>query len=173
MKTKVQKNDELKKAKALLDKSQALIFADFTKITAENVRKFRGELNKVGASFLVIKKRLLSLLLKEKGIDADLKQFKTSVGAVFIEGGIENAAGPAYQFFSKLDVPDGAAKDIWVKHLLGGYDGASSAVMDGAQVIAIGRLPPREVLIAQLLGMLNAPIRSFVYVLDQKAKKVG
>jgi ribosomal protein L10 len=42
--------------------------------------------------------------------------------------------------------------------------------MDAAQVIYIGKLPPREVLLGQLLGMLASPIRSFMYLLDQKSK---
>ncbi len=173
MKTKVQKTEELTRAKVLLEKSRALIFADFSKITAEDTRKLRTELKKSGANFLVIKKRLLGLLLKEKGIDADLTKFKMSVGTIFAEGDIEKAAGPAYQFFSKLDVPEGGAKDVWIKHLLGGYDTKSGTAIDAQQVIYIGKLPPREVLLAQLLGMLTAPIRSFMYVLDQKSKMGG
>jgi large subunit ribosomal protein L10 len=173
MKTKVQKGEELAKAKTLLDKSQALIFADFSKVTAEDVRKLRIELKKSGANFLVIKKRLLGLLLKERGIVADLNQFKMSVGTIFAPSDLEKAAGPAYKFFSTLAVPDGAAKDVWVKHLLGGYDAKSNASLDAQQIIYIGKLPPREVLLGQLLGMLNAPIRSFMYVLDQKAKQGG
>jgi large subunit ribosomal protein L10 len=173
MKTKVQKGEELKKAKQLLDKSQALVFADFSKVTAEDVRKLRGELKKSGGNFLVIKKRLLGLLLKEKGIEINLNDFKMSVGTIFSEGGIETAAGPTYKFFSTLAIPEGAAKDVWVKHLLGGYDAQGGATMDAQQILVIGKLPPREVLLAQLLGMLNAPIRSFVYVLDQKAKQGG
>jgi large subunit ribosomal protein L10 len=170
MKTKAQKSEELKKAKVLLEKSRALVFADFSKVTAEDVRKLRGELRKSGASFLVIKKRLLGLLLKEKGINADLKQFKISVGTIFAEGDIEKAASPAYKFFSTLAVPDGGAKDVWVKHLLGGYDMKSAALVDAQQIVYIGKLPPREVVLAQLLGMLTAPIRSLLYVLDQKSK---
>lgn len=173
MKTKVQKNEELKRAKELLEKSKALIFADFSKVTAENIRTLRTELRKSGASFLVIKKRLLGLLLKEKGIVADLSKFKVSVGTIFAEGDIEKAAGPAYTFFSTLALPEGAAKDVWVKHLLGGYDEKMGAAVDAQQIIFIGKLPPREVLLAQLLGMLTAPIRSFMYVLDQKAKAGG
>jgi large subunit ribosomal protein L10 len=170
MKTKIQKNEELKKAKTLLDKSQALIFADFTKITAENMRKFRRELAKSSAHFLVIKKRLLGILLKEKGIDADLKQFKVSVGTIFSEGDIEKIAGPAFTFFSKLEVPEGGDKGMWVKHILSGHDLKKSVPLDAAQVVYIGKLPPREVLLAQLLGTLAGPIRSFLYLLDQKAK---
>lgn len=170
MKTKAQKTEELKKAKELLDKSQALVFADFTKISAEDVRKFRNELRKSGAKFLVIKKRLLGLLLKEQGIDADLKQFKISVGTIFGEKGIDAAAGPAFRFLSGLEVPEGGDKQMWMKHMLGGYDAAGKTVMDAAQVVAIGKLPPREVLLSQLLGMLAAPVRSFLYILDQKSK---
>lgn len=170
MKTKVQKTEELAKAKKLLEKSQALVFADFTQVTAEDIRKLRGELKKSGASFLVIKKRLLTILLKEKGIEANLGQFKTSVGTIFAGGTIDEAANPAYKFFSSLAVLDGGVKDMWIKHLLGGYDMKSSALMNSAEIVYIGKLPSREVLLGQLLGMLAAPIRSFLYILDQKSK---
>ena len=172
MKTKAQKGEELTRAKALLDKSQALIFTDFTKIGAEDVRKFRMELKKQGANFLVIKKRLLGLLLKERGIGADLRQFKISVGTIFSEKGPDAIAGPAFKFFSGFEVPEGGDKQMWAKHLLGGYDIKTNLPMDAAQVVMIGKLPPREVLLAQLLGMLVAPVRSFLYILDTKAKKV-
>jgi len=171
MKTKAQKGEELKKAKLLLDKSEALIFADFTKIKAEDVRKLRMELKKSGANFLVIKKRLLGLLLKEQGINVDLGQFKTSVGTIFSEKGADTVAGPAFKFFSGLEVPEGGEKNMWVNHLLGGYEMKGALPMDAAQVVFIGKLPPREVLLAQLLGMLASPIRSFIYLLDQKAKR--
>lgn len=171
MKTKAQKGEELKRAKQLLDKSQALVFADFTKIAAEDVRKFRAELKKIGANFLVIKKRLLGLLLKEQGVDVDLKKFKTSIGTVFSEKGTEVVAGPAFKFFSGLEVPEGGDKNTWVKHLLGGYDVKNNLPIDAARVVFIGKLPPREVLLTQLLWMLSAPVRSLLYLLDQKAKR--
>jgi len=171
MKTKAQKSEEMKKAKVLLDKSQALIFADFTNITAENIRKLRGELKQHGANFLVIKKRLLALLLKEKGIEVDLKQFKTSVGTIFSEGNSEKISGPAYTFFSKLEVPEGGDKQMWVKKILAGYDVKGSLALDAQQIIYIGKLPPREAILGQLLGLLVAPLRSFMYLLDQKSKQ--
>jgi len=171
MKTKLQKQEELADAKKLLEKSNGLIFADFTKVTAEDLRKFRREIAKAGGKFLVIKKRLLGLLLKEKRIDVDLKSYKVSVGTIFAENGVEGAAGPAFKFFKGLELPEGAPKDTWTKHLIGGYDLNAMMAVDGAQVVYIGNLPPREVLLAQLLGMLAAPIRSFLYVLDQKSKQ--
>ena len=173
MKSRAQKQEELNEARKLLEKSEALVFTDFTKIAAESIRKFRRDLKGSNADFLVIKKRLLGILLKEKGIDVDLKQFKTSVGTIFSRGDVEKIAGPAFTFFSKLEVPEGGAKDVWVKHLLGGYDLAKKAPLDGTQLVYIGKLPPREVVLAQLLSILVAPIRSFLYVLDQKSKQTN
>lgn len=170
MKTRVQKEQELANARELFNKSQALIFADFTKITAEDLRKLRIELKKPGANFLVIKKRILGILLKEKGIDVDLKQFKTSVGTIFSEADGEHIAGPAFKFFAGMEVAEGQPKDVWIKKILAGYDIAGKAVMDAEQIVYIGKLPPREVVLAQLLGMLAAPIRSFLYILDTKSK---
>lgn len=173
MKTKAQKGEEMKRAKEMLDKSGSLIFTDFTKVSAEDVRKLRKELKKSDAKFLVIKKRLLALLLKERGIDANLGRFKVSVGTVFAEGGADVAAGPTYRFFSGLEVPEGGAKDMWTSKILGGYDLAGNAPIDGAQMIAIGKLPPREVLLSQLLGVMAGPVRAFLYILSEKAKQGG
>ena len=173
MKTRAQKEEELANARVLFEKSEALIFADFTKITAENLRKLRIELKKSGANFLVIKKRILGILLKEKGIDVDLKQFKTSVGTIFSEVDTEHIAGPAFKFFSGMEVPEGEAKDVWVKKILAGYNIVAMTPMSAEDIVYIGKLPPREVVLAQLLGMLAAPIRSFLYILDEKAKMSG
>lgn len=173
MKTRAQKETELANARELFDKSQALIFADFTKITAEKLRTLRIELKKSGANFLVIKKRILGILLREKGIDVDLKRFKTSVGTIFSEADSEHIAGPAFKFFSGMEVAEGEAKDVWIKKILAGYDIKGSAAMDAEQIIYIGKLPPREVVLTQLLGMLAAPIRSFLYVLSEKSKMDG
>jgi large subunit ribosomal protein L10 len=170
MKTRAQKETELANARTLFEKSEALIFADFTKITAENLRKLRIELKKSGANFLVIKKRILGILLKEKGIDVDLKQFKTSVGTIFSEVDTEHIAGPAFKFFSGMEVPEGEAKDVWIKKILAGYNIVAKTPMNAEEIVYIGKLPPREVVLAQLLGMLAAPIRSFLYILDEKSK---
>ena len=158
MKTKAQKGEELKKAKILLEKSKALVFADFSKVAAEDIRKLRIELAKSGAKFLVIKKRLLGLLLKEKGINADLNQFKVSVGTVFSEGEINEAANPAYKFFSTLAVPDGAAKDVWIKHLLGGYDMKSGMLVNG-DISSIPLSKPPQVSVLFQVPAITSSIR--------------
>ncbi len=170
MKSRTQKQEELKRGKELLDKSQVLVFTDFTKVKAEDLRRMRRELNKVGANFLVIKKRLLALLLKERKVDFDTKQFKLSIGTIFSEGDMEKISGPVYKFFSALEISEGKEKDMWIKHILGGYDLKNKNLIDALEVVTIGKLPPREVLLGQLLGTLVAPLRSFMYILSEKSK---
>lgn len=173
MKSKAQKSEELKKAKELFAKSRVLVYMDFTKISAENLRKLRQELKKIGATLLVIKKRLLGLLLKEKGVEFDSKEHKISLGAIFSESDSEKVSGAVYKLLSSLDVPEGGDKAMWVKHILGGYDVKDKTKIMAEEMITLGKLPPREVLLGQLLGMLAAPIRSFLYVLSEKSKRSG
>ncbi|MBI2623642.1 MAG: 50S ribosomal protein L10 [Candidatus Liptonbacteria bacterium] len=171
MKTKSQKGIELEKGRKLLAESEALVFADFSRVSNENLKKLRKAAREAGAEFLVIKKRLLNVLLKEKGIEYDAKQFGGSVGTIFSKKGVENISGPVYSFFSKLEVPEGGEKGMWAKHILGAYDTKGNAAIGADQVVFIGKLPPREVLLAQLLGMLAAPLRSFMYLLQEKSKR--
>ena len=163
MKSKEQKTEEIARAKKLLDKSAALVFADFTKLTAESMRRLRRELKVADAELLVIKKRLLGVIFKERGIDVDLKQHKFSVGAIFAQGGLEKASGVIHKFFKELKLEK--------EKILGGYNVSAMQAVSQKDVIFIGSLPPREVLLAQLLGIMSAPVRSFLYILSEKSKK--
>lgn len=170
MKTKAQKQEDLKKAKDRLTKSKTLLFADFAKMPAEDLRKLRREMTSAGASFSVVKKRLLNVLFKQEGIDYDARAFDGSVGTIFAEGTVDTVSGPLYRFLHAIGA-DAKAREESVKRILGGYDLGAKSALDAATVTRIGTLPPREVLLAMLLGMLAAPIHSFLYLLDQKSKQ--
>jgi len=71
MKSKQQKNLEIKSGEELFKKSQSLIFVDFSKVPTQNLRLLKTKLKKIGAQFKVIKKRLLRIIFKENKIDFD------------------------------------------------------------------------------------------------------
>lgn len=173
MKTKAKKIEELGEAKELLAKSKAVLFADFEKVSAEDLRKLRREVRTGGAQMLVLKKRLLNVLFKEEGIEFDARQFAGSIGAIFSFDGVEKTAGPFFKFFTELGGTDKEAKAVALKKVLGGYDVVTRTPIERATVVMIGQLPPREVLLAQFLGMLAAPIRSMLYILKEKSQKVA
>ena len=162
MKTKQQKQEELRKGKELLEKSNVLIFTDFTNVTAENLRRLRRELKASGAAFLVIKKRLLNLLFKEKGIEFDSRKFKLSLGTVFSQD-IEKAAGVVFKLMKELNVEK--------EKIIGGYDIAAKNFIESEKVLMIGQLPSREVLLAQLASVIAAPLRSLLYILSEKSQR--
>ena len=170
MKTKLQKTEDLKQGAELLNQSQAVLFVDFAKVKTADLKNLRRELKQNNNPLVVLKKRLLGLALKQKGIEFAGENMKTSVGTVFASN-LESAAGAVYKFFQGLETekkiePAGAAKKI-----LGGYDLTGAKILTPAEVLTIGKLPPRAVLLAQLLGLLATPIRSLLYLLQEKSKQ--
>lgn len=165
MKTKLQKQSELDKARKLIEKSQTLILTDFGKIKVNDIHKLRKILKPLGADYMIMKKRLLALALKEKGIEFNSGSHKLSVGAIYSDKHIEEIAGPVVKFFGGLGEEIKA-----VEKVLGGYHIKDKLAIETNHVIMIGNLPPREVLLAQLLGMIQAPISSLLYIMKEKSK---
>ncbi len=171
MKTKTQKTAELKEAEKFLKGSDALLFVDFNKVSTEDLRRLRREVGAAGASMLVLKKRLLNVMLKEKGIDMDARQFKSALGTVFSKSGFEAASGAIYKFFNSLGGTDKELKAASIKKILGGYDITNKEFADAQKILFYGQLPPREVALGMVLGMFATPLRAFMHILNEKAKK--
>jgi ribosomal protein L10 len=171
MKTKSQKTAELKEAEGLLKKSDALVFVDFNKVTSEELRHLRREVAAAGASMLVLKKRLLNVLFKEKGVDMDARQFKSALGTVFSKTGLEAVSGAVYKFFNSLGGTDKELKAAAMKKILGGYNLAKKEFADAKLITFYGQLPPREVALGGVLGMFVTPLRAFMHILNEKSKQ--
>ena len=164
MKTKVQKEIEIKKGQELLSGSKSLLYANFSGMSAENLRQLRRTLLERNAKFFVTKKRLLKRVLSEKGIDFDTKENIGSIGTVFSDLPPEEVSSIVYKFLK-----DSGSKTA--EEMAGGYDIEGKVALTAEDVIALGKLPSREVLIAQIMGMMVAPLRSFMYILQEKSKQ--
>jgi len=137
-----------------LGKASAVFLADFRGMNVEQATQLRNDLRKAQAEYRVVKNTLLELATR----DTD----KASLS--------EHFAGPTAVAFTSDD-PVAAAKVLAkyakeqqnVFKLKGGVlSGKALAVSD---ITALAELPSREVLVAKLLGTLNAPISNFVGVL--------
>jgi large subunit ribosomal protein L10 len=166
MKSRQQKQESIKRAEELLVKSDSVVFVDFSKVKDSHLRALRRELKNSGNPLFVIKKRLLGLIFKNKNMNFGAQEFKTSVGTIFVSN-IESATSLIYKFFKGLE----KSKKIEGQKILGGYDLKNKTDIPLQDILAMGQLPSREILLGQLLGMIAAPIRSFLYVLDQKSKQ--
>jgi len=144
-----------------IGKSKALIFADFTGANVDDMSKLRSELKSAGSRLRVIKKRLLGVILKNKNIGYDPRQFDGPVGTIFVSGELSEAAGSLYRLSQNRES----------FKLLGAYDLKNNQEISREMVNALGSLPPRETLLGQVVGAIAGPLRAFVYILNEKSKQ--
>ena len=128
-----------------LKQSRGIILADYRGLSVHDLSELRRAMRPLGGKFQVVKNRLLALALQE--VEMTLPQ--------------EWLIGPTAIGFCNDEVPPvakvltDAAKNLETLHIKGGLVGAS--VVEAEQVRAIANLPPREILLAQVLGAINAP----------------
>ncbi|MEK7635940.1 MAG: 50S ribosomal protein L10 [Patescibacteria group bacterium] len=164
MLTKKQKAEYIKEGKDILKNSHFLVFIDFTKTSVEDLKKLRRVLRDAGAKLKVIKKRLLNIAFKESGFDFDHSKFESQIGTIFSEKDIPEIAASVYKFSKEIN-----NKEF---KILGGYDLSAKNFLEAEFVKMLGQLPPREILLSQLVGMLQSPISKLLYVLNEKSKMV-
>jgi len=161
MLTKTQKKEQITSAAENLKTSSSLIFADFTGVGVEEIRKLKNDLRQAGANFSIVKKRLLNIALKRQGIDLDALQFTGPVGTVFAPDDLTAVAAKVYKFGQ-------AAKTFQV---LGAYDLKINSFLSRDEFMVIAKLPSREVLLAQIMGGITGPLRAFMSIVKQLAEK--
>ena len=163
MKTKAQKQEQIDITKDMIAGNGGAVFADVQGVTVAQLMKLRRTVRDTGGKMIVCKKRLLEVAMKDSGMPFDSKDYEGAVGVIFTPEGVETASGPVVKFFKETKNEK--------EKVLGGYDFAAKAPVEKGQVLFIGTLPSREVVLAQLMGMLQAPLRSFLYILQQKSQQ--
>lgn len=149
---KVEVVDDLRE---LVGQTQAAILTDYRGLSVAELTDLRKKLRGVDAEFRVVKNTLFK---------------RAAEGQMPVDQMDTHLAGPTAIGFAKGD-PVGAAKilvDFVREHKAislkaGVMDGR---ILDVAQLEALSKTPPREVLLAQMLGSLNSPIAGFVGTLN-------
>lgn len=162
-KTKAQKEEAIKEGASELKDSKYLIFTDFSATPDSVMKSFRRTARENESKFTVIKKRLLRVLLNKSGIEFDPVKYESQVGTIFAKTDISEIAPPIYKF----------TKANPTLNLLGALDVEKKEEITLEELIKIGKLPSRDVLLAQLMGGLTGPLRKLMYVLTELANKEG
>lgn len=132
---------------------KAAFLADFRGLNVEDATKLRDELRKASVEFKVVKNTLLELASKETEVEP-LTPFYKGPTAIALTYDDPVAAAKVLSRF---------AKELNAFNLKAGV--LSGKALSVAEIQALAELPSREVLIAKLLGTLNAPASNFVGVL--------
>ncbi|MDR3216918.1 MAG: 50S ribosomal protein L10 [Clostridiaceae bacterium] len=148
------KKQAVEELKAKILASPSFVLVDYKGLNAFQDNELRVTFRKSGVKFSVIKNRIAKIALNELGYtqyDKDLE------GPTAIAFASTDVIAPA-----KIAL-DGVKKYVKIKVKSGMVDG-SFIDLDGVK--ALSELPPKEVLIAKLLGTIQAPISNLVYVLN-------
>lgn len=157
--TKAKKEQIVSKLSKLVKKADLVVFLKFKKLTVAKASDLRRKLRGVGASYTVAKKRLARLVLKNEGVEMP----KLEGEVAFIVSGEEPiAAAKEVQAFAKANKEEAV--------ILGGV--FEKIIVDAAAVVRLASIPPREVLIAQVLGIMQGPMRGFMGVLNGNQRKL-
>ena len=144
--------------KEKLDKSVSIVLVDARGLTVAEDTGLRKQLREAGVDYRVVKNTLLTIAAKEAGAEALAPLFKDVTAIAF---GGEDLIAPA-QIITKF------SKDNKVLEIKGGL--LEGEYLDQAGVIALGELPPKEVLLAQVASCFQAPIQRLAYVLEEVRK---
>lgn len=138
---------------AKLATAKAAFLADYRGLTVDQVNELRGKLYEAGVEYRVVKNTLLRLAAKGTSFEC-LSEFLQGPTAIAIAQ--DDPVAPA-------KVLNDFAKNSKVFELKTGVLEGKLLTADG--ITALADLPSREVLLAKMLGSINAPVSNFVGVL--------
>src|SRR5271154_926466 len=139
---------------AQIDESQAIFAVDYRGISVPQVAELRAKLREADATFKVVKNSLTERAADQAGADS-LKSFLAGPTALtFVRGDVAVAARAVADY----------ARATQLLPFKGGLlDGAP---LDVEQIRSLSRLPSREVLYGQLVGVVASPVSGLVRTLN-------
>ena len=143
-------------------RAQSVVMFDYRGLTVDEVTALRVEMRKAGVEYIVLKNTMVERACRELNIDESVHAMLKGPSAFAF--GYDDAVAPAkilkdsIKKFKKCTIKGGIVDGV---------------VTDAQGIDALADLPPREVLIARMLGSMMSPITGLAIALDQLAKKLG
>jgi large subunit ribosomal protein L10 len=133
-----------------LGASKGVYLADFSGLTVEKITTLRRAFRKSGTRFVVSKNTLAKLAVKGTPMEPLTEKMRGNTGIAYSQA---DPVAPAKVLADFLKDNEGFT-------IKGAY--VDGSILDGKQVGEIAKLPPKEVLVAQALGIIQSPMRGIV-----------
>lgn len=130
--------------------SEAIFAVDYRGISVPQAAELRGRLREADASFRIVKNRLTIRAAEQAGTQGLAELLEGPTALTFVRGDAAVAAKALNDFARATDVLE----------FKGGLLGEQVLTID--EIRSIARLPARDVLHGQLVGMIAAPITGVV-----------
>jgi len=154
MSTKAEKEVTVREVQQKIEKSKAVVLANYRGLNVLEVTELRKQLREAGVEYRVIKNTMTSRAAKAAKIE-ELDQYLS--GPTALAFGYNDVVTPA-------KILANFAKDHKKMQLKGGI--LEGRVISLEMVKSLAQLPPREVLLGQVAGVLQAPLRGLATVLS-------
>jgi len=155
-----EKQQEVERLKDSFSKAKSAIVADYRGLTVSEMNDVRGRLREADVELRVTKNTLARIAIK--GTES--------------EPLIESLVGPTAIAFSYDDPVAGARilKKLSEQYAKLGLKGGilGDKFLAEADIVALSKLPTKDILLAQLLSVLNGPMTGFVNVLSGNTRKL-
>jgi len=146
--------DELREK---LSGANAFYLTDFTGLNVKSVTDLRRRLRKAGVEYLVVKNTMAERALADSDLP-DIAEFFKGPTAVVIAAGDPVEPAKLLSDFAKEHDNKPAMKAGIVER----------KAVSAAQIDALAKLPPREQLLAELAGALEAPMAQLAWMMQAK-----
>ena len=140
----------------LLNKSNAVFITEYRGLSVKKISDCRKRIREAGGEMKVCKNTLMRIALTEAGITHAPESDSGPNGYVLSYGDVASVA-KAIRDFSK----EKGNEALIVKGAI-----LEGKILSKEQVFALADLPSKEVLIAQVVGTIAAPLRGLVTVLS-------
>ena len=143
-----------------LDASPFLLVTDYTGLRVDQFGELRIRLAGAGAECRVVKNTFLRLAIRDAGLP-ELEGLNGQTAIVLGESDVASAAKVVKTFAKEFQKPTVRVGII------------DRTVLTAEQINVIADLPSREVLLATLLGVLQAPAGKLVRILNEPASALA
>lgn len=150
---------QVESVKEKIGKAKSVVLVDYRGLTVAEDTVMRSELRKANVEYAVIKNRIMTRAFAAAGYDGfdGVLEGPTAVAISY-----DDAVAPA------RIISDTAKKTNKLAFKGGVVEGKT---MDSKGIETLATIPSKDVLIAQMLGLLTSPMRSLAVAMSEIAKK--
>lgn len=156
---RLKKQEIVSELAAKVQKSKGFVFTDYQGLTHQQLESIKRAMKKIGAEYVTTKNTLLKHALKEDKIELET-DFTGPTATLFIYDEIVAPIKELAKSVKLLNLP------VIKSGLIDGN------VVDASSIDRLSKLPPLNVLQAQLLGQLQSPISGLHRALNWNLHKL-
>ena len=163
---KEKKSEIIDKVKEIVTKGKSIVFVNFHGLTVAGVNELRRNLRVKGIGYYVAKKTLIKRAFAGSPITGDLPELDGEVAVAYLPNDSQVGSD---ELSTVKEIYDFHKKNTEVIKIIGGvFEGAYAGA---EQMLALAKIPGREVLLGQFVNVINSPIQGLVIALSAMAKK--